>query len=63
MSVTRRLMDNDQKKEAFKLAELISTVIKDNIKFPRIYQASESCRYSYLASMTTMASLLLMDGM
>ncbi|KAJ2962784.1 hypothetical protein NQZ79_g2089 [Umbelopsis isabellina] len=61
MSVTRRLMDNDQKKEAFKLAELISTVIKDNIKFPRIYEASESCRYSYLASMTTMASLLLMD--
>lgn len=61
MSVTRRLMDNDQKKEAFKLAELMSTVIKENITFERIYKASESCRYSYLASMTTMTSLLLMD--
>lgn len=83
MSVTRRLMDNDQKKEAFKLAELMSTVIKDNITFGRICKllqtvdhctlhtplilestdkASESCRYSYIASMTTMTSLLLMDG-
>lgn len=83
MSVTRRLMDNDQKKEAFKLAELMSTVIKENITFERICKflqtlghytlhttlilestdkASESCRYSYIASMTTMTSLLLMDG-
>ncbi|KAH8549675.1 hypothetical protein BGW37DRAFT_459292 [Umbelopsis sp. PMI_123] len=61
MSVTRRLMDNDQKKEAFRLAELMSTVIKENITFQRIYKASESCRYSYIASMTTMTSLLLMD--
>lgn len=42
MSVTRRLMDNDQKKEAFKLAELMSTVIKENITFERICKLNTS---------------------
>ncbi|KAL0090801.1 hypothetical protein F4703DRAFT_1835177, partial [Phycomyces blakesleeanus] len=64
VSVTRRAMDANQKTMAFKLADLVAQLLKDNITWANAMTAetgSLACKYDYLTSVYATTSLLLLD--
>ncbi|GAA5813130.1 hypothetical protein MFLAVUS_006599 [Mucor flavus] len=62
VSVSRRTGTALQKPQIMKLAEYMSDLLKDNITWSPITNVnSPACKYDYLTSVYTMASLLLRD--
>ncbi|EIE81892.1 hypothetical protein RO3G_06597 [Rhizopus delemar RA 99-880] len=61
VSVSRRAAGPLQKPQTMKLAESLADLLKDDIKWLNIMESSTPCKYDYLTSTYTMASLLLRD--
>ncbi|KAK4518814.1 ribosomal RNA biogenesis protein rrp5 [Mucor velutinosus] len=62
VSLSRRTGSALPKSQTMKLAEYMSDILKDNITWPPITQATApDCKYDYLTSVYTMTSLLLRD--
>ncbi|KAI9022914.1 hypothetical protein CLU79DRAFT_859109 [Phycomyces nitens] len=64
VSVTRRGMDVNQKANAFKLADIVAKLLRDNITWANGIKGEGStlaCKYDYLTSVYATTSLLLLD--